>query len=824
MPITTAIVPINRRQSQDVFDANLEANLNAQIPRDAEFNALEANVNAKEIAAQDAADRAAASAVTALTGANAAMWVSGSYNTGAVVWSPADPNKGTYRAITTGNKPTDPYNDAVNWTNIITSSAISHTGSGAGEVATTVKNKLIEQKSILDFMTLAQRADILAFTFALDVSIPFQAAINWLSNNPNKNIKAPAGGYRLDQNIYAIYDATLNPNFNSISLQGGSISVGGDGRMDVYDYKNATYNGTVFKFANNKGLVTANAGVQKTWNQRWTDLSVVGNTTGILWDANWSPRWSVYNNLLIGNANTTTTGTAFLCGDSWTSTFANMHLVGRSDLTTGTAGEGFVFQPNTSGGGNNLFMNITGSYFGASALRFGNDYDGAKNNRSDWSLNNTVINCQGQYSGVGAKFKHRFHISKVEGYWGEQNTIADIQIDNSGGMLEFKKGVVVSNAATCTANIILGNNTGTSTTDACTDIVIDGVNMPCANTAGHDIPSIYKHTAATNITIKNCSVSNGGSTFIATPVGDVGGEVILENNDYFPLGSASELPVAKRYCSQAGAVFTDTSYMLRVADFQPTEYAGSVLNMTGWRYTPERLNINTPSNSCVVIMPSLASSLNRDLKCKIYKNSGANYIAVDVATNGATIKGLGLVCMSSAYAEMELGNRGGGIQQWNMTTPQSDARGTLAWTAVAAISKLDAAVCANSKVSFTPTNAAAANLVAGTKSPYLTAATIEIIKTNTLMVWAAGVVTVTSVAHGYSTGNSIHQYGNTPAAYDGTYTITKLTNDTYTYPLASDPGANTVLGKTLKSSAFNLATADGTVAAGTETFDYVIVN
>lgn len=53
--------------------------------------------------------------------------------------------------------------------------------------------------------------------------------------------------------------------------------------------------------------------------------------------------------------------------------------------------------------------------------------------------------------------------------------------------------------------------------------------------------------------------------------------------------------------------------------------------------------------------------------------------------------------------------------------------------------------------------------------------------------------TVTIVGHGYSTGNTIQHSGSSPSGYNGTYAITVVDANTYTYSVA-DPGASTVLG------------------------------
>ena len=102
--------------------ATAKAALTAADVTSTHADAVTTGTNAITVATQTTlaiakAAEAAASSTSALAGAGAASWVSGSYNIGAVVWSPI--NLLTYRAKTTGSKPTDPANDPANWTPII---------------------------------------------------------------------------------------------------------------------------------------------------------------------------------------------------------------------------------------------------------------------------------------------------------------------------------------------------------------------------------------------------------------------------------------------------------------------------------------------------------------------------------------------------------------------------------------------------------------------------------------------------------------------------------------------------------------------------------
>ena len=77
--------------------------------------------------------------------------------------------------------------------------------------------------------------------------------------------------------------------------------------------------------------------------------------------------------------------------------------------------------------------------------------------------------------------------------------------------------------------------------------------------------------------------------------------------------------------------------------------------------------------------------------------------------------------------------------------------------------------------------------------------------------WSAGVVTVvTTNPHGIPAGTiSGAIYGCTPSAYNGSYTLTYISATSFSYPLASNPGALTVAGYTpLDTATFGAYTAN----------------
>jgi len=76
--------------------------------------------------------------------------------------------------------------------------------------------------------------------------------------------------------------------------------------------------------------------------------------------------------------------------------------------------------------------------------------------------------------------------------------------------------------------------------------------------------------------------------------------------------------------------------------------------------------------------------------------------------------------------------------------------------------------------------------------------------------------TVTIVSHGYVSGNTVQIDGCTPTGYDGTYSVTVVDANTFTYSVA-DPGAATVLG-TAKSVTSSPTTLDGFRAVDADKF------
>ncbi|MCO4880238.1 hypothetical protein [Paraburkholderia caribensis] len=80
---------------------------------------------------------------------------------------------------------------------------------------------------------------------------------------------------------------------------------------------------------------------------------------------------------------------------------------------------------------------------------------------------------------------------------------------------------------------------------------------------------------------------------------------------------------------------------------------------------------------------------------------------------------------------------------------------------------------------------------------------LKVALNNTALQWATGTVTVTtSTPHGIPTGDTVRWtvQGAIPAAYNGTFDVTSLTADSFTYSLVNNPGAATGFGTSIDAS------------------------
>lgn len=101
---------------------------------------------------------------------------------------------------------------------------------GAGAVARTVREKLMERVSITDFMTDAERADAKTYTFRLDMTAAFTRAMDYLARRGGGRLFVPLGGYRLEGKPGAdgYKDGILIPSTGGVTSTRNGIIIEGE--------------------------------------------------------------------------------------------------------------------------------------------------------------------------------------------------------------------------------------------------------------------------------------------------------------------------------------------------------------------------------------------------------------------------------------------------------------------------------------------------------------------------------------------------------------------------------------------------------------------
>jgi hypothetical protein len=117
------------------------------------------------------------------------------------------------------------------------SSLIGFIAAGVGAVIRTVQERLREEVLVTDYMTAAQRADVLARTALVDTSPAWTLAINRLIAIRGKRIIAPAGTYLLNGGPVSpdgYKNGILLPDTNGDFSTGNGITIVGDGVETVF--------------------------------------------------------------------------------------------------------------------------------------------------------------------------------------------------------------------------------------------------------------------------------------------------------------------------------------------------------------------------------------------------------------------------------------------------------------------------------------------------------------------------------------------------------------------------------------------------------------
>lgn len=457
-----------------------------------------------------------------------------------------------------------------------------------------------------------------------DDTAAIQAAINDASTD-GRMVYVPAGVY-LHSTLYYYYDAALNPDYNSASNIKFPTLIG-EGTMSRQEYKAGEFRGSVFNYSGSTGN-----GIEFKNAQGGSiiGMSFLGATSGHVVHIDNATQFLRIDNLFIGN-NNIASGVGMYLSDVWVSTIRNVEIIGVQNFsnaspTWASGGRGLVFEQNTAGGGNVVWENITCAFW-EQGFRIGKSYNAS----NELFKNHLFVGCQGHYCDIGLNVLHGIMSSSITSFWGEGNATADIKISNSATGIRIIDGNISSTAGTVIGNIILGDNTGTATTDTAYRIVIENMRFGFVGTAG-----IMKYDDVVDVVINRCSFKNNGGKAIKVEATEAG-ELTLIDNNYYPIDAGSTVPISFRISDGTNDVW----YLAHAIDFLPATNITTSLDMSTWRQLPEVLFVATTGGSVTLTLPTPSEDQSlENMTMRIIKLYAANSVILDAGV-GYTISPAG---------------------------------------------------------------------------------------------------------------------------------------------------------------------------------------
>jgi len=250
----------------------------------------------------------------------------------------------------------------------------------------------------------------------------------------------------------------------------------GVGPCERGDFSSQTYaTGTVLESNTTTGDGITFGDGTTNYHVECRNLSVWGATTGSLVYFKLCPRFSIIDNLFIGNNGS---GYGIRAYSMWVSQFSNIDMWGDA---TAQAGVGFYFDTTQgSGGGNTLFKNITASNFNV-GLQFGSAYAAA----NIGYINLKWMNCQGRSCEANDVEFLQGVSGIVDNLWieGSDHEIGVLIADESGP-LTFNHGTFTGTNASKVADVQIGRSSGNVNQNSTGRIIINGARFGHVNTNG----------------------------------------------------------------------------------------------------------------------------------------------------------------------------------------------------------------------------------------------------------------------------------------------------------------------------------------------------
>jgi len=477
-----------------------------------------------------------------------------------------------------------------------------------------------------------------------------QRAINAASRSNFGVVRLPGGVLRVNT-LYGHYDAVNNPEFNSGSNTAqAALSIFGNRTITRGEYSSLDVRGTVLKYIPTSGhcLITGDDGIT-TNGQRvhLADFAVIGATSGDTVRVAYANRNSIVERLFLANEGT---GSCLKLRSIWACTFRDMDMRGNQTAAQAEAWIGYGIHldngPGTTGGGMNVFSNITCSYF-AVGMKLGNEYDVANTQQRVI----TLIAPQVRHCREGMQILQGVQASII-GIWQEHNAIS-VRCSDSCSDVDIKgwhgDNPPLTNTSIQEGVLVLGRSSGTANQKLYGNVYLSHFStLGCRSTQ----PGIrrYSFLGAPILHISNLGFNDQGGFGILVDSTDHGGIIFgtgvdistFVGNEARLIGSG--IVGAPVYQGQfIRGEFNETGGFSGTADFTPL-----------W-FLPDTVYVNTATASCTVLLPNDVNAfLGFGQPIHFIKPQGTNGVTIDAGTGNTIMAAQTLAMPTSAYQYLQL--------------------------------------------------------------------------------------------------------------------------------------------------------------------------
>jgi len=463
-----------------------------------------------------------------------------------------------------------------------------------------------------------------AYDGKADSTDNIQDCINYQSNNDGVTVRAGQGTFNFS-NLYTYYDAADNPNFNSDPDEEGQIAFVGSGRCSRVLYP-SNLRGTTLNCTSSSGVgIALGKDGEFSRGTILRDMNIIGDINGKLVTQISCPLFSLLENLLIVNADETSTSVALYITRCWISIWRNIEVYGVTDTNAGMGLWYDVVDGSTYGGvgGMNLFENINCDRFASGAI-FGRAYDAGQLNDSDFSDNIVITNMQCRRGTEGLTIRHGIKGIWVNDFWGEQNDTCHIRLRDSAENINIYGGFF---AFADEGLICEGISGGTTVQNTVLGVSVESPNFGFLDNAGY----------------RRYGTDDSGLTELRkVQANNNGGYVVVADDRYQRINVE-----ITEWSGTSGRTLVDDSlafapYLYNHGDVNAITTrlnSGATLDMSAWKSVPAYIEAETTSSDVDIVLPTSSGSGNySDRVCwgnqiTFFKESANNNVNI---TGGVT--------------------------------------------------------------------------------------------------------------------------------------------------------------------------------------------